>query len=369
MKRVGVGVTGTGYMGQLEARLCASMGGYEVIGLHNRSVHKAQALAQELSCRAYGSLDELLADRRLDALIVATPNNVHLEPVLKAAAQGVHVFLEKPMGLSVTQCAEMMAAAKQAGVTLFMGHPQRFMDGLRRARQLLIDGEIGRAVALRVERFFWVETAHSAPGWKTRRAESGGHLFHHMHELDTSRWILGDVDTVYGQMANLAHLDASEMGEDDVVQVSLRYKQGTLGTFELGSAYRTRSHRMRIDCSEGTLLIDWAGGSGGHISISGPHGTKGFPMYDDPGCQQSAASVYEAISQGQVHGSDKWGAPLFLRALVQRELEAFLCLLKGETLAPDLMDLTTDAGIRSVELAQAACLSNQEQRVVRLPLI
>ena len=249
-----VGVTGIGYMGQLEARICASMGGFEVVGLHNRSREKAEALAEELSCSAHDSLEELVAVPELDALIIATPNNVHLEPVLQAAGRGLHIFLEKPMGLNVAECRRMSAAAEDAGVVLFMGHPQRFMDGLRRVRRIVAEGVIGRPVALRVERFFWVDSHHSAPSWKTQRETSGGHLFHHMHELDTARWILGEVETVYGQMANLAHPDAGDAGEDDVVQVSARYRQGTLGTFELGSAYRTRSHTLRIDGTEGTVL-------------------------------------------------------------------------------------------------------------------
>ncbi len=362
-----VGVTGIGYMGQLEARICASMGGFEVVGLHNRSREKAEALAEELSCSAHDSLEELVAVPELDALIIATPNNVHLEPVLQAAGRGLHIFLEKPMGLNVAECRRMSAAAEDAGVVLFMGHPQRFMDGLRRVRRIVAEGVIGRPVALRVERFFWVDSHHSAPSWKTQRETSGGHLFHHMHELDTARWILGEVETVYGQMANLAHPDAGDAGEDDVVQVSARYRQGTLGTFELGSAYRTRSHTLRLDGTEGTVLVDWAS-EGGTIALTTLDGATTYPMYDDPACLQSAAEVYAAINSGRVHGSDKWGAPLFLRAVVERELEAFHRLLSGESIEPDLLDLTTDAGLRSVELAQAACESSRERRVVQLPL-
>lgn len=363
-----VGVTGIGYMGQLEARVCGEMPGFEVVALHNRSPEKASALAQELGCAAYETLDEMLERERLDALIVATPNNAHLEPVAAAAAHGVNVFLEKPMGLHVAECREMIRVAESAGVVLFMGHPQRFMDGVRRARQAVVDGLVGRPVALRVERVFWVDVDHQAPGWKTRRSLSGGHLFHHIHEIDTARWILGDVDSVFAQMGNLAHEAGGPEAEDDVVQVAVRYSRGTLGTFEFGSAYRNRSHFLRIDGSEGTVVVNWSAGEGGQVAITAGKDTQLYPMYDDPDCRQSAADVYAAMAKGIVHGSDKWGAPLFLRKLVEREFECFHRVLDTGEIEPDLRGLLAVDGLRSVEIAQAACISAAERRVVDLPL-
>lgn len=368
MAAVRIGVTGVGYMGQLEARICNEMPGFEMVALHNRTPEKALALAGELGCRAYETLPEMLDQAGLDALIVATPNNAHLVPVSQAAQAGVHVFLEKPMGLHVAECREMISAADAAGITLFMGHPQRFMDGVRRARQAVTDGSIGRPVALRVERTFWVDVNHHAPGWKTNQALSGGHLFHHIHEIDTARWILGDVACVHAQMDNLAHEAGGPDAESDVVQVAVRYVQGTLGTFEFGSAYRNRSHFMRIDGSEGTVTVNWSAGPGGQVTIAKGQASETHPMYDDPDCRQSAADVYAAMARGVVHGSDKWGAPLFLRRLVEREFDCFHDALSGRGVPDDLRGLLAVDGLRSVEIAQAACISNAEKRIVTLPL-
>ncbi len=369
MKQLRVGVTGIGYMGQLEARICRAMEGFDVVGLHNRTLAKAETLAEELSCAAYETVDQLLDEAALDALVVATPNNAHLEPVTKAAQRGVHIFLEKPMGLHVQECRAMIEAAEAAGVRLFMGHPQRFMGAVARVKRAVAEGAIGRPVALRVERFFWVDVHHKAPGWKTKKSLSGGHLFHHIHEIDTARWILGDVASVFGQMANLAHEAAGDDAEDDVVQVSVRYEQGTLGTFEFGSAYRGRSHFLRIDGSEGTALINWGADGGGRASITSGGETMEHPMYDDPECQQSAADVYAAIAKGIVHGSDKWGAPLFLRRLVEDELACFHRLVDTGEIDDDLRGLLGVDGLKSVEIAQAACMSSDQGRIVELPLL
>lgn len=262
----------------------------------------------------------------------------------------------------------MLQAAREAGVVLFMGHPQRFIDGVRRARAAVLEGAIGRPVALRVERTFWVDVKHDAPGWKTRKSASGGHLFHHMHEVDTARWMLGDVASVYGQMANLAHQEAGEDAEEDVVQVAAQYAQGTLGTFELGSAYRRRSHFLRVDGSEGTVLVDWQAEGGGEVLIAGPDGERRHSLYDEPACRESAAEVYAAMARGIVHGSDKWGAPLFLRRLVERELECFHEAATTRRIEDDLRGLVEEDGLRSVEIARAACISAEERRVVDLPL-
>ena len=368
MTTLGIAVTGCGYMGALEARIAGELSEFEPVALHSRTLEKTQALADELGCAAYATLEEALDHAGVDALVVATPNDLHLEPVLAAAERGKHVFLEKPMALDVAECREMQAAADAAGVTLFLGHPQRFVDGVTRAKRTVEEGRIGTPIALRSERNFWLDTHHSAPSWKTSRSRSGGHLFHHMHELDTARHLLGDVAEVWAQMANLAHPDGGDDAEDDVVQVGLRFRSGALATMEWGSAFRVRTHFLRVHGSEGAFEINFQDGCIRHFGPTGQQ-TGCDPMYDDPECQRSAEEVYAALIRGRVHGSDRWGAPLFLRRLVELEMLCFhQCVTSGE-IPGELRGLVNgEAGPRSVELAQAACLAAQRHRPVALPL-
>jgi predicted dehydrogenase len=368
MQTLGLAVTGCGYMGSLEARVAGELPGFRPVALHSRTLEKTQALAEELDCAAYATWEEALDQPEVDAAVVATPNDLHLEPVLAAVARGKHVFLEKPMALTVADCRRMQAAADEAEVRLFLGHPQRFMDGVAHLRQALHSGRIGLPVALRSERNFWLDTRHDAPAWKTSRARSGGHLFHHMHELDTARHLLGEATEVWAQAANLAHPDAGEDAEDDVVQVSLRFRSGALAAMEWGSAFRVRSHLIRVHGVEGAVELNFQAGRLVYFDASGQE-AEHLPVYEDPECQESAEQVYAALLRGRVHGSDRWGAPLFLRRLVEQELLCFRRVVTTGEIPEELRDLVNgEAGLRSVELAQAACLAAETREVLRVPL-
>jgi len=360
------GVIGTGYMGKLEARLAQEIPGCRLIGVWNRTPGTAAVLAQELGCIHFPTIEALLAHPDINAVIVATANHAHREPVLQAARAGKHIFLEKPMALCVADCVAMIKAVREAGVTLFTGHPQRFMDGVRAARQALLAGEIGRPVAMRCERIFWTDLRGPSPHWKMKRSLSGGHLFHHMHEICTARWLLGEYVSVYAQMANLAHSANGAEAEDDVVQMAVRFRSGTLGTFELGSAYRQPEHCMKIYGSEGTIIIHWQESK---VTIAGKTGIITRPMYDHPQAQQSAELTYALLKQGRVHGRPEEEAPLFLRQLVAAELQAMLAYVNGVFAEEANADLFGgEAGLRAVEVAEAALLSQSQQAIMLLPL-
>lgn len=365
MNELRFGIIGTGYMGKLEARLAQRVPGCSLVGVWNRTADTAATLAQQLGCRHFASVEALLADGEVNAVVVATANHAHLEPVLQAARAGKHIFLEKPMALNVADCRAMMAAARAAGVMLFLGHPQRLMDGVRAAREAIVAGEIGTPVAMRCERTFWVDLRGPSPSWKMKRELSGGHLFHHMHELCTARWLLGDYDTVVAQMANLAHQADGPEAEDDVVQLAVRFRSGALGTFELGSAYRRREHCMTIHGSEGTIIIHWQAGK---LTVAGKSGEVVRPMYDDPEEQQSSDEAYGLMTKGRVHGRPDEDVPLFLRELVADEFRAMVAQANGAFTDTANADLFDDAGLRAVELAQAAVLSNARREVIQLPL-
>jgi predicted dehydrogenase len=373
MQELSFGVIGAGYMGKLEARLAQRMPGCRLAGLWNRTAETAAHLAREMGCRHYASIKDLLADSDVNAVIVATPNHAHLDPVVQATRAGKHIFLEKPMALNVADCRAMIAAAREAGVVLFLGHPQRFMDGVRAARAALLAGEIGHPIALRSERIFWVDLHGPSPGWKMKRALSGGHLFHHMHELCTARWLLGEYDRVFAQMANLAHQADGPEAEDDVVQLAVRFRsegprfsRPVLGTFELGSAYRRREHCLTIHGSEGTIIIHFQAGK---LTISGRSGEIVRPMYDDPEEQDSSDEAYGMMTKGRVHGRPDEEVPLFLRELVADELKAMAAYVNGTFSDEANADLFGgEAGLRAVEIAQAAGMSNERGEIIHLPL-
>ena len=106
MKTIGYAVVGTGYFGAELARIMKEQEGAKVVAVYDPE--NAEAVARELGCQVETDLDVLYSREDVDAVIVASPNYLHKEPVMKAANHGVHVFCEKPIALSYKDCAEMV---------------------------------------------------------------------------------------------------------------------------------------------------------------------------------------------------------------------------------------------------------------------
>ena len=106
MEMIGYGVVGSGYFGAELARIINTKPGARVRAVYDPE--NGKAVAEELGCEAAESLETLVSRKDIQAVIVATPNYLHKEPVLAAAGHGLHVFCEKPIALSYKDCEEMV---------------------------------------------------------------------------------------------------------------------------------------------------------------------------------------------------------------------------------------------------------------------
>jgi phthalate 4,5-cis-dihydrodiol dehydrogenase len=148
--------------------------------------------AQDFSARTYESVEELCADPAVEIVYVATPHQHHARHVILAARHGKHVLVEKPMALTLEDCAAMIAAAQTAGVHLIVGHSHSFDAPILRTRELIASGDYGgvRMIhALNYTDFLY----------RPRRAEEldtaqgGGAVFNQAaHQVDIVRLLGGE---------------------------------------------------------------------------------------------------------------------------------------------------------------------------------
>ena len=112
----------------------------------SRDAGRAQAFANKHGAMAaYDDIDAMLADPAVDVVYVASPNALHCEQTLKAAAAGKHVLVEKPMALGVEECQLMIDACKSAGVKLGVGFHLRSHPAHQRIRELIASGGLGQS--------------------------------------------------------------------------------------------------------------------------------------------------------------------------------------------------------------------------------
>lgn len=161
----------------------------------------------ESFCAAHGlspapSLEAVLAEPGIDAVLLATPHSLHRNQVIAAAAAGKQVFCEKPLALKRDDAAEMFAACRNAGVTLAVGHNRRFWPSMQALRAIVASDELG--TILHVEGHNSNENSQGiTQGWRLSPEESpgGGLTGAGLHVLDSFVSLLGPARQVYARLS------------------------------------------------------------------------------------------------------------------------------------------------------------------------
>lgn len=211
------------------------------------------ALAIAAGVPASTDYGDLLADPRVDAVLIATPPSTHAEMVRQAVAAGKHVFCEKPLALEIGDAEAALAAVQRAGVLLQLGFHRRFDRDFADARARIARGELGE-----VRTFFGSMRDMSPPPVEALRSREQT-LLHDAacHDFDAARWLVGEIDEVTTRGAALASPEIADAGELDHAVTLLRFAGGALGIIEnsLASGYGFDC-RCEVTGSEATLRVD-----------------------------------------------------------------------------------------------------------------
>jgi predicted dehydrogenase len=228
MKPVRLGVIGLGWFGDVLARGVRASGKAMVVACYARSEEARAAFAEAHGCRAVDDLDVMLEDRDLEGVLIATPHSTHTELAVRAATAGKHVFVEKPLALTVTEVRRIADAARGSGVVLQVGHNRRRQPANRRIARMIRDGELGTVLQL--------EGVHTAPGghrpglpaWRKDPAEApfGGMTGLGVHTVDTFHAFVGRARRV----AAFSTRFAEQLPIDDATVVAIEYEAGPLAT-------------------------------------------------------------------------------------------------------------------------------------------
>jgi predicted dehydrogenase len=156
----------------------------------------------EAGLPALPDFEAALLHSGVEAVILTTPHMLHEAQVVDAAAAGLHVFCEKPLGLTAASAARSVAAARAAGVVLGIGHERRFEPAMQRLKRMVAAGELGTILHAEAA-FSHDKLAHLAPGgWRTDADLSPGAGMTGMgiHLTDLFLWLFGPVQTVQSQV-------------------------------------------------------------------------------------------------------------------------------------------------------------------------
>jgi predicted dehydrogenase len=214
---IGVGMLGSGFMAHTYAECLAR----HVTGAELRAIAcgtRAPALAQEYGVALVPDERALLARPDIEMVIIATPHSTHRPLTIAAAAAGRHVYLEKPMGLTVAECDAMIAACRNADVKLTVNTVTRFRQSPSTAKRLLDTGAIGQLRMVRITSSVVGYVAADTHGWALDPGEGGGWLDMGVHLFDALRWFTGsDAAVVFARVEDFGGLDLRRSGMAELV--------------------------------------------------------------------------------------------------------------------------------------------------------
>jgi predicted dehydrogenase len=192
-----VGVLGAGFMGSTHARAYAKLSDVQVVAVSSRSEEKAVTLAQEVGAEALTDSMALATNPRVDAVSITLPTNLHMDHTIAALNAGKHVFLEKPMGLSVEECDAMIEAAQKNKRLLMIAHVLRFWPEYMALVEFVRSGELGKPLSATAKR---LSTRPTWGDWFANPDWTGGAVLDlQVHDLDTLNWLFGTPKTVYAR--------------------------------------------------------------------------------------------------------------------------------------------------------------------------
>lgn len=243
-RHIGIGVIGAGYMGKQHSVAMLAVGAVFNTTLRPRlemisttSDEGAAARAREFGyARSTGDWRKLVADPKVEAVIVATPAAAHKEMVLAAVAAGKPVFCEKPLGSSFEEAIEMADAADAKGVVNMVGYNYVRTPATQFARALIASGEIGEMTSLRCEHTEDFDADPNAPWtWRSEGRQNGtlGELS--VHIINAALALAGPIDSLVADIGTYHRTRHSGDGRkdvtnDDQVQFICRFANGAMGS-------------------------------------------------------------------------------------------------------------------------------------------
>jgi UDP-N-acetyl-2-amino-2-deoxyglucuronate dehydrogenase len=235
---VRVGLIGCGKVATVHAAALRGIAEAELAAVCDVSAERARAFADRYGVRGYTDVGAMLREGGVEAVVIGTPHPLHAEPAVRAAEAGVHVLVEKPMAATLADCDAMLAAANRAGVLLGAISQRRFFEPVRRVKEAIDGGKIGRPALGVFTMYSWREPAYyQSDPWRGRwDTEGGGVLVNQSpHQLDLLLWFMGPVAEVSGYWANVNHPGVEV---DDTAVAALRFRNGGLGAIVTSVAQR-----------------------------------------------------------------------------------------------------------------------------------
>jgi predicted dehydrogenase len=344
MKDISFGIIGSGFMGSVLGRVGFELPYAKCVGAADVDVDRAKKLVAAVGGNAYQNFNDLLDREHPDAVIIATPEPNHCEPVVAAAEHGCQVFLEKPMATSLTDADMMIQVCKDAQVKLMIGYILRFEVSYSMIKTAVEDRTIGKFLSAYARRIASISEARRLSGRVSPISYIG------VHDIDQMLWYHPvPVKSVYARALRGRVWD--EMGTYDSAWIMIEFEDGALGVQEVGWCLPEEWAKWQSPSS-------WGGFGDVRMNVVGTDGILNldFTPMDLYACDHEGWKMPDTRHWPSMNGRLVGAAKL--------EVEHFFdCVIKDKKPI-----VTGEDGRQSLEIMLAAEKSIAEDKKISLPL-
>ena len=268
--KIGVGVIGAGRIGRLHIEhLAQSIPEVELIAICSLDAVGIESLTKQFNIpKTTIDYTALLADPRIDAVLVASSTDTHVEISQAAAKAGKHVFCEKPISLDLEQIDETLTIVEKAGVKFQVGFNRRFDASFARIREAVASGEIGEPHIMRI-----TSRDPSPPPIEYVKVSGGIFLDMTIHDFDMARYLIGDeVVEVYATGGVRVDPKIGEAGDIDTTVITLRFQNGVIATID-NSREAVYGYDQRVEVFGSKGMVTAANPPTNTVTFSGSEGS------------------------------------------------------------------------------------------------
>lgn len=337
-----IALIGAGVMGRQHAACLAHNPDTELVAISDPfSSH----LADELGLPSFADHRQMLDSIKVDAVIIANPNDLHVSTALDCIAAGLPVLLEKPVGTSVEEVQALVAAEAEKGATVLVGHHRRHNPITYQAKAIIDSGRLGTITTFNALWQSQKDDGYYEAAWR-RQKGAGILLINLVHDLDLMRHLCGEISTVQAITSNAARGNEVE----DTASLLLQFSSGALGTL-IGSDACATPWSWEQSSGENPAFAQQPeqpcyliGGTLGSLSV--PQ-LKVWTYGEQKGWHAPLQEVRESKAPGTALGN---------------QLKHFVQVIRGE--AKSL--ITAADAARTLALVEAAGTAAAERRLVTL---
>jgi len=233
-----ISIAGCSKVAHLHAKAIQSIPNARLAGVWNRTAKTAEGFASTYKTLAYSDVSKMVKENHTDLVIVCNAHPFHIQPAVEAAKAGANILVEKPLSSSLQDCDDIIKACKDYNVKLGVISQRRWYEPVKRVKEAIAKGKIGRPVLATVTILGWRDKAYyDSEEWRGKwKTEGGGVLVNQApHQLDILLWYMGEIDEVYGIWRNLNH---PYIEVEDTAVAIVKFKSGAIGNIIVSNSQK-----------------------------------------------------------------------------------------------------------------------------------